>query len=340
MPSVLSQRLRRDLGMTVAVWFAPDTAPETALGFLRQTLDDAELFVDPQNVVLVVDGCPGAVDPVLRAAEEMQERCGSSPRVDVQEQNLGQGGAVARGLEVLLDTTEAQYLCTRDVDGDHDLYDLPQLARRLEQLRDSEGQEGVFVVGSRADRHRPMGYARGELEELLNEVTVQTLTALGSPPDLRHCRLYEGYADFQSGYKVYTRQTAQEAAQALRVADATEPSEEVLRWGVQFISTVELLRQGAVPASVNRLTYDQQPQTTFEGHDDLPRAFGRQLAWLFRHLQVRPELAWPILDTALAGTLLATVPGGSETLLNLREYVAQHTWRQSAPRPWPRGMMF
>ena len=138
MRNVLSRRLRRELGMT------PSGSPRTeltALGYLRQTLDDAELFVDPRNIVLVVDGCPWAIDPVRRAAEEMQERCGSAPCVDVQEPNLGQGGAVARGLEVLADTTEVRYLCTRDVDGDHDLYDLPQLARRW--AADSEG-DGVF----------------------------------------------------------------------------------------------------------------------------------------------------------------------------------------------------
>lgn len=337
---VLSAKMRAELGMTVAVWYPESMASQVQLRLLRRTLEDVELFVRPANVCLVVDGCPQAIEPARQAAEEVASRCGEAPLVHIEEENRGQGGAVARGLELLLEKRDVAYLCTRDSDGDHDIYDLPQLFRRQVEVEAECGGQRVFSTGVRADLHRPMGYARGELEEVLNEVTVQALTATGAVPRLAYCRVYGHYPDFQSGYKLHGRWSAQETVSSLREADAAEPGERVLRWGVQFIPTVEMLRQGAVPAVVYRLTYDQQPQSSFEGHGDLPRAYGCQLAWLLRRLHLEPGRAWAMLDAALAAVMLCTTPGGWDTLLTLREYVAHHAFGTQAPPAPLRGAMF
>jgi hypothetical protein len=336
----LSAVARERLGMTLAVWFPPDLPCADALGFLRQTLDDVELFVHPGHCVLVVDGCPTAVAPAYQAAREVAQRSGTPPPVVVNEVNEGQGGAVACGLEWLLEHTPVQYLCTRDADGDHDIYDVPQLLRRVLEVECQEGTDAVFGVGARGDLHRPMGYARGELEGILNEVTLATLAATGCSPKLQHCRLHGPWPDLQSGFKLYTRSTAALAARALRDAHRREPDILPLRWGVQFITTVDLLRAGAVPVTHHRLTYDQQPQTTFEGAGDLARAYGVQLAWLMRRLQVPPERAWPILDAALCATLFGTTTGGWQTLLSLREFVADQAWGTAPPPAPQRGAMF
>jgi hypothetical protein len=337
----LSALARERLGMTLAVWFPADMPAADALGFLRQTLDDVELFVRPEHCALVVDGCPTAVEPARDAAREVARRCGGAePPVVVNEVNEGQGGAVACGLEWLLENPPVQYLCTRDSDGDHDIYDVPQLLRRVLEVEDQEGTDAVFGVGARGDLHRPMGYARGELEGVLNEVTLTALTAAGYAPRLQHCRLHGPWPDLQSGFKLYTRRTAGLAARSLREAHLREPEILPLRWGVQFVTTTELLRDGAIPVTHHRLTYDQQPQTTFEGADDLARAYGVQIAWLMRRLQMPPERAWPILDAALCATLYATTPGGWETLLALREYVAREAWDDAPPLEPRRGAMF
>jgi hypothetical protein len=336
----LSALARERLGMTLAVWFAPDTPSDITLQFLRQTLDDVELFVNPRHCVLVVDGCPTAVEPAQEATGEVAQRCGVAPALVINEVNEGQGGAVACGLEWLLENTPVQYLCTRDADGDHDIYDVPQLLRRVLEVQQQERTDAVFGVGARGDLHRPMGYARGELEAVLNEVTLMTLTAIGRPPNLRYCRMHGPWPDLQSGFKLYTRATAELAARSLRHAHHREPHVRPLRWGVQFITAAELLYAGAIPVTQHRLTYDQQPQTTFEGAGDLARAYGVQLAWLMRRFAVPPDYAWPILDAALCGTLYGTTPGGWETLMALREVVAQEAWGSSPPPAPRRGAMF
>lgn len=336
----LSALARERLGMTLAIWFPAHMPADAALQFLRQTLDDVELFVDPAHCVLVVDGCPTAVAPAEAAAREVAERCGTTPPLVVKQVNEGQGGAVACGLEWLLANTSVQYLCTRDADGDHDIYDVPQLLRRVLEVQEQERTDAVFGVGARSDLHRPMGYARGELEGVLNEVTLMTLASMGHPVKLQYCRLHGPWPDLQSGFKLYTRTTADLAARSLREAHRREPHLLPLRWGVQFITTAELLHAGAVPVTHLRLTYDQQPQTTFEGADNLARAYGIQLAWLMRRFSIPPQRAWPILDAALCATLYGTTPGGWETLLSLRKFVAREAWGDSPPPAPQRGAMF
>ena len=336
----LSRRMRESLGVTIAVWFHEATPRQQILGFLRQALDDMELFVQPEHISVVIDGCHAAIAPAHEAVQELQQRSRCWPSVHVKEENEGQGGAVAYGVERLLAETDVEYICTRDVDGDHDVYDMPQMYRRLLEIESHEGTDHVYVIGGRSNRHRPMGYARGELEGALNEVTVQSLTAVGKPPQLKYCRLYEGHPDFQSGFKIYTRWSAGVTATSLREAHAREPQLQPLRWGVQFISTVELLSRGAIPASVCRLTYDEQPQSTFEGYDDLPVAYGQQIAWLCRRLELAPEVAWPVIDASLAGTLFATVPEGWDTVLALRQCIARDAWGSAPPPVFRRGAMF
>ena len=240
--------MRHDLGMTIPVWFPPHCPLDRCRAYLRRTLDDVELFAHPANVVLVVDGCPRAVEPTQEAAAEVRVRSGASPQVAIKVQNEGQGGAVAFGLERLLGVPQLRYFCARDADGDHDIYDVPPMLRRLREL-EAEAGERVWVLGSRADLHRPMGYARGELETVLNEVTVEALTTAGSPPLLTACRVYGHYPDLQSGFKLYNRWSARVTAGSLRDAAAREPQKLPLRWGVQFISTAQLLREGGVGRS-------------------------------------------------------------------------------------------
>lgn len=336
----LSRGMQETTGMTVAIWVGEDADLNEAAALLHRTLDDVELFVRPRNVVLVIDGCPHIRGPTEDVCDAVEERCGNRPRIEENEENEGQGGAVASGIELLLAETEVNYICTRDMDADHDIYDVPQLYRKLRKVQDHEGSDKAFVVGERADLHRPMGYGRGELEAMLNEVTIQGLTATGCVPQLKHCRMYRHYPDFQSGFKMYTRPAARAAAEALRGLDDRRPDLEPLKWGVQFISTVELLLQKAVPASIQRLTFDEQPRTTFVGHGNFAQAYGRQVAWLFQRLQLKPETGWAILDNSLARTMLVTVAGGYETIVELREYVAEHTWGSEAPPAPPRGWMF
>lgn len=340
MDLTLAQQMRESLALVVPVWFAPEMPPERMRALLGGMLADCELFLRPEHIALVVDGCPQAEEPTERAAADFAARVGAPPLVLAKPNNEGQGGAVCYGFEYYLRETDLPYLCSRDADGDHDIYDLPQLYRLLVEMEQREGTDAVYVLGQRGDLHRPMGYDRGEYERLLNLLTVRALEwslgQQGRTADLRYCARLPGPPDFQSGYKAYTRRTAQQFVQALRGADATEPERRPLRWGIQFLSTVELLLQGAAAGSVYRLTYDEQPQSSFENADNRVLAYGQQFAWLYRRLGVSLTVGLRWWDEVSAGSLWATVPGGWEELLRIREYLAEECWPGEEVPPAPR----
>lgn len=341
MPETLSQQMRGRVACVIPVWFSAQMPPERMRKLLNDTIADCELFLRPQHVALVVDGCCHAEEPAQQAAADFAERVGQPPLVLIKQQNEGQGGAVCFGFEHYLAHTDVPYLCSRDADGDHDIYDLPQLFRQLLAM----GSDNAFVLGQRGSLHRPMGFARGEYERLLNEITLLavrwSMAQTDDAPDLRHCQRLPEPPDFQSGYKLYTRRTAETFVRSLRNADATAPDSNVLRWGIQFISTVELLLQGAAAGSVYRLTYDEQPQTSFENADNRLVAYGQQFAWLYRRLHIPLTVGLQWWDEAMLRTTWSTVPGGWEELLSIRQYLGEQAWPgeelQEAPR---RHVMF
>lgn len=341
----LAQRMQESLGMVVPVWYGPDMSPERMQELLAQTLSDCELFLRPEHILLVVDGCPRAEAPTRQAAAAFAARAGAEPAVMIQPHNEGQGGAVCRGFEHLLHQHGLAYFCARDADGDHDIYDLPQLFRLLAQMEEIEGHDRLVVVGQRGDLHRPMGFVRGQYEALLNELTLRAvnwaMAQCGQSPDLRYCCRLPGPPDFQSGYKVYTRATANAFVAALRNAASARPDQQVLRWGIQFVSTVELLLAGTTFGSVYRLTYDEQPQTSFEHADNRLLAYGRQFVWLYQRLTVPMDLGLRWWDEAILTVPWATVPGGWEDLLEVRDYLARECWPQAhPPAPPRRHLMF
>jgi hypothetical protein len=341
----LSERMRGKLACVIPVWFAPDMPPHEMTRLLSLTLADCELFMQPEHIALVVDGCRQAEAPTQAAAEQFAQRVGQPPLVLVKEKNEGQGGAVCFGFEHFLRQTDVPYLCSRDADGDHDIYDLPQMFRLLLETQETEGTDNVFVLGQRGSLHRPMGFARGEYERLLNEITLLAVRWVMAKkdcvPDLRYCQRLPEPPDFQSGYKLYTRRPGRAFVKSLRSADAAAPDAKILRWGIQFISTVDLLLQGAAAGSVYRLTYDQQPQSTFENADNNLIAYGQQFVWLYRRLQVPAEVGIRWWDEAILRTLWASTPGGWDELLAIREYLGEQVWPATNLPPAPqRHVMF
>ncbi len=345
----LCARMRRAIGGMVPVWFPEDMPAETMLRFLSDTLADVELFVAPERLVLVVDGCPRAEGPARQAAAEVAARAGAEPQLLVREVNGGKGEAVCAGLERLLDDATVEALSIRDCDGDHDVYDLPQLFGLFERVRDHVAGEGggrpddVFAVGCRGSLSRPMGFARGQLEHVLNRLTVDAvnlrLGEQGTAVDERFTARYGRAPDLQSGYKLYSRSAARVVIDALRGADRERPELRVMRWAVEFIPTVELLARGFTPAALHRLTWDGQPQTSFDD-TDLPRAYSQQIAWLFERLQVPADIGVRMLDNALGACEYVTAPRGPEHLAAIRAQVIERCWPGHGGAPPGRGELF
>jgi len=336
----LSVRMREAVGSVIPVWFPEDMPAWGMLELLSATLNDAELFAGPERIVLVVDGCPGAVEPTEQAAAELAARAGGPPTVIVTQRNEGKGAAICTGFERLLADDAVTALNVRDADGDHDIYDLPQLYRLFEQMRDQERTDDVFVVGCRGSLTRPLGFARGENEQMLNRLTVDALnhrlSREGGAIDERYTGRYGRAPDLQSGYKMYSRTAAQVVMASLRAADEAEPELEVMRWAVEFIPTVELLLRGFIPGALYRLTYDGQPQTTFD-ESDLPRAYSKQIAWLFRRLELPHEVGRRLLDNALSATEYVTAAAGAQHLAALREQVIEECYPDRAGEKAARG---
>lgn len=337
-----SQRMRASVGSMIPVWFPRQMSPERTLRFLSHTLADAELLVHPSRLVLVVDGCAHAEEPTRRAAAELAERAGAEPQIICKPVNSGKGGAVCTGLERLLEDDAVEALNIRDADGDHDIWDLPQLFRLFDTVRESAGDD-VFAVGCRGTLARSMGFARSELEHLLNRLTMDAVNATiadaGRCVDERFTARYGRAPDFQSGYKLYSRSAARVVIDAISEAHAARPELEVPWWGVEFVPTVELLLRGFTPAALHRLTWDGQPQTTFDG-DDLAYAYSRQVAWLFERLDLPAGVAMPLLDNALTACEYITARHGPQVLADLRNTVIERVypeWNQDLPG---RGEMF
>lgn len=345
MPETLSQQMRGRVACVIPVWFSAQMPPEHMRELLGLTLADCELFLEPRHVALVVDGCCHAEEPTRLAAEDFAARVGEPPLVLIKDKNEGQGGAVCFGFEHYLAHSDVPYLCARDADADHDIYDLPQMFRHLREIEAASGTDQAFVLGQRGSLHRPMGFARGEYERLLNELTLLavrwSMARQDRAPDLRFCQRLPEPPDFQSGYKLYTRRTAEAFVRSLRDADAADPQASVLRWGIQFISTVELLLQGSAAGSVYRLTYDEQPQTSFENADNRLVAYGQQFAWLYRRLRIPLPVGIGWWDEAMLRTTWATVPGGWQELLAIRQYLGQQVWPgEPLPEAPDRYVMF
>jgi hypothetical protein len=320
----LAENMRQKLGTVVSAWF-PESMPQPEmLGYLRVTLADVELYSRPRNVLLVVDGCPHAEEAAQQAADEVGERRGEACRVLAHSENQGKGGSVATGLAALLDEGEVEYFVARDCDGDHDSHDAVRLFRRALRVQEREQTDNLFVVGSRPSPHMSLSWARAEYELLLNEATVEACNARlareGRWVDLCYSLPDARYQDFQSGYKLYTRRTARANIESITAAHDRQPEAEVKWWGAEFVTVTDLLLGGAVPAEVSRLSYDLQPQTTFDERDRV-HAFGRQFVWLFCHLQTPSQIVRRITDNAVARSPLRTATEIGDELVSFREYI-------------------
>jgi hypothetical protein len=316
----------------VSAWFPESMLRERMLSYLRLTLADVELYSQPRNVLLVVDGCPHAEGVAQQAADEVDGRAGEACRLVINADNQGKGGSVATGLQLLLDEGEVEYLVARDCDGDHDTHDAARLFRRALTVQEREQTDDLFVVGSRRSPQMSLSWARGEYELLLNRATVEAcnarLAADGRWVDLRYALPDTRYPDFQSGYKLYTRRTAQANIESITAAHERDPEAEVRWWGAEFVTVTDLLLGGAIPVEVSRLSYDLQPQTTFDESDRV-HAFGRQSVWLFHHLQTPPDIARRITDNAISRSPLRTAAGLWDELVRFREYIRTGAYSDS-----------
>jgi len=328
--------LRERTGVVIPAYFAPSCDAELAETLLEDTVTGFLREVgDPRNICLSADGAGSAAGVAVRLAEEY------GLTLVTAERNRGKLGAVQDGMRALLENHALDYLAVVDQDGDHFANELLNFVRAAEHVESLLPSRRTMVLGRRISRHRPMGYLRGELEELADRMLLDALqyhAALsGTPLNLQFATTIEEYPDFHSGYKLFSRAVAQDIFSAEVWSDGL--SEEcTFRHAVESVLTVESLLAGAALTVINRSTIDEQPITAF-GLFNRPRMTADKIIWPCMRLDVPREFVAQWLDNHLPRIQLATLaPAGRGELLETRRLVREafglpDDGRDEIPRP-------
>lgn len=292
---------------------------------LTELLEDTtRMFVrevaDPSSVCLSVDG-PGIGAAI---AEEVSRLHGTS--LVVSERNRGKLAAVQHGILHLLQNPGYRYFAAVDQDGDHFASDLLNFVRSAEHVRATTGSERIVVLGERSSRHRPLGFLRGEQETLADAILLDALqyhaAVSGQPLNLAFASSEHRYPDFHAGYKVFSRATAEDVfASEPEFAGCTEDA--YYRHACEAVMIVESLLRGAVLASLNRRTFNEQPVSIFASFN-LTQLTANLILWPCKRLGVPASFVSQWLDNHLPELLLGTLlPAGRNELLAIRNLVLE-----------------
>jgi hypothetical protein len=246
----------------------------------------------------------------------------------VSERNRGKFGAVLHGMQTLLSDDALLWFAAVDQDGDHFGNDLLNFVRAALHVVETSQMNAdavrVLVLGNRSSRHRPLGFLRAEQEVLSNLLLLDALTYAAAicnmPLHLEYLTTTDPLPDFHSGYKVFSRATAQ------AVFGAEPPlmglgETAAYRFACEAVMTVEAYLSGATLAAVNRRTFDEQPISLFATFNRA-RLAADMILWPCKRLGVPGHFVAQWLTNHLPSLLLGTlVPQGQDELLTIRNLV-------------------
>ena len=266
---------------------------------------------DPTTVCLSVDGAKNGLDVVRALAAEF------GVAEVVTPVNLGKLQGVTEGFRSLLPRSELAYFAVLDADSDHHGNELLNFVRAADHIVDQTADPGVMVLGRRISRHHPMGLLRGELEELADRMLLHALhyhaAVTGTPVKLAYATVIEAVPDFHSGYKLFSRETAEAIFLGDPDSAGLSPS-AVYRHAVEAVMSVEAIVAGAHLGVVNRTTYNRQPVTAF-GKLDQSAVTGDMIAWPCLRLGVPLDFVAQWLADIVPSLLLGTlVPEGRDQI--------------------------
>ena len=314
-----TEALRRRTGAVVPAYFPPAIDLPLSLRLLEDNLFVCcQQFDDPDCICLNIDG----TDEGKQAAEAVGRKLGVQTRV--RETAVGKLNALREGMAVLLENPALEYFAVIDFDGDHFGNELLNFVRTARHVETEADTDRVLVLGRRFSKQRPMGFARGELEELADRVLLDALqyyaAVTGRPLPLEYVTSLEEFPDFHSGYKLFTRPSAEDVFVAEpQLAGADEVA--YYRHACEAVMSVEAMLGGGVLAVVNRSTMNEQPVTTF-GLLDRVNLVSDKMIWPCKRLGVPAEFADQWLRNHIPRLLLSTlVPDGQEELERIRRRV-------------------
>ncbi|MGI6367032.1 MAG: hypothetical protein ACOX2L_01515 [Anaerolineae bacterium] len=312
--------LARELAVIVPIYFGTTADEGLMERLLRMTIVDLPAFVRPEQVWLMVDG-DGHSGPVARRVLAGLSPSAQGMHLVDNRENQGKLGVLRQGFSAALEAhPQVNWLAALDGDGDHLAAALPTLVRSAAAMAASCGHGRVVMIGARASRERPMGWVRGQMETLLDGLTIDALTyALarqGRALDLAFCR--PGVVpDISSGYKVYGRELA-----ALLFADPDPDTGSLSPWDYwhyapETVPAVEATLLGGVIGEMPRPTWDGQPVSSF-GAFGLERMYGELLAWVWTRLQIPLTVAVQHWENHRRSYELDTSQEGAELLAKTR----------------------
>jgi len=335
--------LAHSTGMVIPCYFSATPTDETVYHLLWMTLGDCHHYVDLAKICVVVDGDERTTNIAERVRERLWLEHKQTFLLLPLPENKGKLWAVQEGMRSLLSQNpQLLYLVTRDGDGDHGVADMPALLRAAGLLHETYGHSRIIVLGARRSRHHPMGWIRGELETLLDQVTLDALAyALarqGRALNLAHCHAAT-VPDLSSGYKIYGRRMAEMLFVESQPLCAGLSAYDYWHFGPETVPVVEAVLSGGVLAELQRLTWDGQPATSF-GEFQHIRLYGELLAWVYARLEIPLEVAAQFYDNHVPALALRTMSQGAETLAQLREHALGKLARQGnsqgpVPAPGP-----
>jgi len=325
-----SQWIEQDeLGESTAVivpaFFSSKPSDEVVRRLLWMTLCDTPRYLPWENVLVVVDGDARTQRIASELQAEAEKTGGGRFNLLSLTRNEGKLAAITKGMQHLLPRQPGvRVIAVRDGDGDHLISDLPQIVRAAMLLERVYGHSRTIVIGARQSRHRPMGWVRGELEELLDGLTLDAslyaLARLGRAANLRHC--HNVIPDLSSGYKAYGRQAADLLFLGADPHYLTMSAEDYWHFGPETVTVVEGLLADCVLAEVPRLTWDGQPTSSFNDFEHLA-LYGELLAWVFSRLDIPLGVAAQLIDNRTPRLLLRTSKSGAEITQQLRAYTLE-----------------
>jgi hypothetical protein len=319
--STALRALEHTTAVVIPVYFHSDTDLEFGYTLLAETVHSyIREVAEPQAICLTVDGSPVGVQIADRIATA------SGVKVVKSEQNGGKLAAVRAGAQAMLQDERWRYVAVIDQDGDHFANELLTLVRCAEHVRATAMTDKLLVLGERLSRHRPLGFLRGEQEELANRLLLDALSYYAAVNDQplrwQFTHTMAGLPDFHSGYKLFTRATA-EAVFLGEPHLAGCTVQAYFRHAVEAVMTVEALLHGAVMATVSRRTYDEQPISIFASLNRSQLA-ADMIIWPCKRLGIPGHFVEQWLMNHLPCLLLGTfVPDGRAELLAIRDLVLQ-----------------
>ncbi|MEA3407107.1 MAG: hypothetical protein U9R48_03375 [Chloroflexota bacterium] len=311
-------------GVVVPAYFSAKPSDAMVRNLLWMTLGDCHHYVPLHHVVTVVDGDERTARLVREIRDALATQHGEAFRTLILPENGGKLLAIKKGVSHLLNAEPAlEYFVIRDGDGDHDMSEVPSLVRTASYLAEAHNSSRVIAIGSRRSRHHPMGWVRGELETLLDSVTLDALTyhlaRSGRAMNLSNCLGKAQVPDLSSGFKVYGKGIARELFVEQKPQMTCLSPEDYWHYGPETVTIVEAILRGAIIGEKLRLTWDGQPATSF-GEFKYVSLYGELLAWVYTRLDIPLKAAAQFYDNYAAHALLRTTSEGRELLAAVRRY--------------------